>query len=40
MPPKILITQRLRTDLGQSVGVTTVIHQVWLDRFTGTQRSH
>ena len=24
-PPKTLITQRLRTDLGQSVGVATVI---------------
>ena len=29
---KTLITQRLRTDLGRSVGVTTVIELVWLNR--------
>ena len=34
------ITQRLRTDLGRSVGVTTVIQLVWLNRFTDTQPSH
>ena len=39
-PPKILITQRLRTDLGQSVGVTTATQLVWLDRFTGSQPYH
>ena len=38
--PKTSITQRLRTDLGQSVGVTTVIQLVWLYRFMGTQPSH
>ena len=37
---KTSITQRLRTDLGRSVGVTTVIKLVWLNRFTGTQPSH
>ena len=36
-PPKASITQRLRTDLGRSVEVTTVIQLVWLNRFTGTQ---
>ena len=30
-------TTILRTDLGQSVGVTTVIQLVCLNRFTGTQ---
>ena len=39
-PPKTAITQRLRTDLGRSVGVTTVIQLVWLNRFTGTQPTH
>ena len=29
------ITQRLRTDLGRSVGVTTATQLVWLNRFTG-----
>ena len=33
-------TQRLRTDLGRSVRVTTVIQLGWLNRFTGTQPSH
>ena len=39
-PSKTSITQRLRTDLGRSVGVTTTIQLVWLNRFTGTQPSH
>ena len=39
-PPKTSITQRLQTDLGRSVGVTTVIQLVWLNQFTGTQPSH
>ena len=30
-PPKTSITQRLRTDLGRLVGVTTVIQLVWLN---------
>ena len=34
------ITQRLRTDLGRSVGVPTVIQLLWLNRYTGTQPSH
>ena len=33
-PPKTSITQRLRTDLGRSVRVTTAIQLVWLNRFT------
>ena len=37
-PPKPSITQRSRTDLGRSVGVT-VIQLVWLNRFTGIQPS-
>ena len=36
-PPKTSITQRLQTDLGRSVGVTTAIQLMWLNRFTGTQ---
>ena len=32
-PPKTSITQRLRTDLRRSIGVTTVISLVWLNRF-------
>ena len=39
-PPKTSITQRLRTDLGRSVGVTTVIQLLWLNRFTGTDESN
>ena len=31
---KSSITQRLRTDLGRSVGVTTVTQLVWLTLFT------
>ena len=38
--PKTSITQRLRTDLGRSVGVTAVTPLVWLNRFTGAQPSH
>ena len=38
--PKTLITQRLRTDLGLSVEVTTVTPLVWLNRFTNAQPSH
>ena len=33
-PPKTLITQRLWTDLGRSVGVTAVTPLVYLNRFT------
>ena len=29
-PPKTLITQLLRTDLGRSIGVTAVTQLVWL----------
>ena len=39
-PPKSSITQRLRTDLGQSVGVTTATQLVWLNQFRGSQPSH
>ena len=39
-PPKTLITQRLQTDLGRSVGVTKATQLVWLNRFTGSQPSH
>ena len=38
-PPKTSITQRLRTDLGRLVLVTTT-QLVWLNRFTGSQPSH
>ena len=31
-PPKTSLTQRLRTDLGRSVGVTAVTQLVWLNR--------
>ena len=39
---KCSITQRLRlrTYLGQSVGVTTATQQVWVNRFTSVQPSH
>ena len=33
-PQKSPITQRLRTDLGRSVGVTTATQLVWLTWFT------
>ena len=39
-PPKTSITQRLRTDLGRSVGETTATQLVWLNRLTGSQPSH
>ena len=39
-PPKNSITQRMRTDLGRSVGVTISTQLVWLNRFTGSQPSH
>ena len=39
-PPKTSITQRLRTDLGRSVGVTAVTPLVWLNRLTSAQPSH
>ena len=39
-PPKLLITQPLRTDIGRSVGVTAVTQLVWLNRFTSAQPSH
>ena len=38
-PPKTSITQRLRTDLGRSAGVTIATQLVWLYRFTGSQPS-
>ena len=34
-PQKSWLTQWLRTDLGRSVGVTTVTQLVWLTWFTG-----
>ena len=34
------ITQRLRTDLGRSVGVTAVTPLVWLNGFYGRQPSY
>ena len=37
--PKTSITQRLRTDLERSVGVTIATQLVWLNRFTGSQPS-
>ena len=39
-PPKTSITQRLRTELRRSVGVTAVTPLVWLNRFTSDQPSH
>ena len=36
---KTAITQRFRTYLGRSVGVTTVIKLAWLNRFMGSQPS-
>ena len=39
-PQKTSITQRLRTDLGRSVGVTIATQLVWLNQFTGSQPSH
>ena len=37
MPPKTSITQRLRTDLGRSVEITTATQLVWFNRLTGSQ---
>ena len=37
---KSSITQRLQTDLGRSVGVTTATQLVWLNRFMSAQPSH
>ena len=34
------ITQRLRTDLGRSVGVTIATQLVWLNQLKGSQPSH
>ena len=39
-PPKTLTTQRLWTDLGRTVRVTTGTPLVWLNRFTSAQPSH
>ena len=39
-PQKSSITQRLRTDLGRSVGVTTATQLVWLNGFYERQPSH
>ena len=39
-PPNTSITQRLRTDLGRSVGVAIATKLVWLNRLTGYQPSH
>ena len=39
-PTKTLITQRLRTDLRRSVGVTIATQLMWLNRFTGSQPSN
>ena len=39
-PPKTSITQRLRTDLGRSFGVTIANQLVLLNRFTGSQLSN
>ena len=39
-PPKTSITERLRTELGRSVGVTKATELVWLNMFTGSQPSH
>ena len=39
-PPQTSIIQRLRIDLGRSVGVKTATQLVWLNRLTGSQPSH
>ena len=39
-PPKTSITQRLRTDLGRSVGVTIATQLVWLNQLKWFQHSH
>ena len=38
--PKTSISQRLRTDLGRSVGVTIATQLVCLNRLMGSQTSH
>ena len=38
--PKALITQRLSTELGRSVGVTIATQLVWLNQFTVSKPSH
>ena len=37
-PPKASIPQQFRTDLGRSVGATTAIQRLWLNRITVSQR--
>ena len=37
---KTSITERLRTDIGRSVGVTAVTQVMWLNRFTSGKPSH
>ena len=37
---KTSITQRLRTDVGWSIGVTIVAQVVWVNQFTGSEPSH
>ena len=39
-PPKTSIAQRLRTDLGRSVGVSIATQVVWFNRYTGSQSSN
>ena len=39
-PRKTSITQRLRTDLGRSFGVTIAVQLVWLNRLMGSQPFH
>ena len=36
-PPKTSITQRLRADLGRSLGVSIATKLMWLNRFTESQ---
>ena len=40
MQPKPFVSQRMRTDFGRSVGVTTATQLVWLNRLMGSQPSH
>ena len=39
-PQKTTITQRLRTDLARSVGVTTASKLAWLNWLNGSKPSH
>ena len=39
-PPKPSITQRSRTDLRRSVGVTLATQLVWVNRLSGSQTSY